>query len=87
MFNNLVFVSDSGFVTLNETESFFDITTKLTYHFDPVPNFHVELSGGVQNLLNSYQSDFDSGADRDSTYIYGPNRPRTIFIGLKFGDF
>lgn len=80
-------VSDSGFVTLNETESFFDITTKLTYHFDPVPNFHVELSGGVQNLLDRYQSDFDSGADRDSTYIYGPNRPRTIFIGLKFGDF
>ena len=80
-------VSDSGFVNLNKTESFFDMTTKLTYHFDPVPNFHVELSGGIQNLFDSYQSDFDSGADRDSTYIYGPNRPRTFFIGLKFGDF
>ncbi|WP_179353477.1 TonB-dependent receptor [Winogradskyella vidalii] len=80
-------VSDSGFVALNDTESFVDMTTKLTYHFDPIENFHMELSGGVQNLFNSYQSDFDSGAGRDSTYIYGPNRPRTFFIGLRFGDF
>ncbi|MGJ8548561.1 TonB-dependent receptor [Winogradskyella wichelsiae] len=80
-------VSDSGFVDLIDTESFFDMTTKLTYHFDPIENFHVELSGGVQNIFNSYQSDFDTGAERDSTYVYGPNRPRTFFIGLKFGDF
>ncbi|MBU2926889.1 TonB-dependent receptor [Winogradskyella psychrotolerans] len=80
-------VSESGFVDLIDTESFFDMTTKLTYHFDPIENFHIELSGGVQNMFDSYQSDFDSGAERDSTYIYGPNRPRTFFIGLKFGDF
>ncbi|NRR91582.1 TonB-dependent receptor [Winogradskyella undariae] len=80
-------VSDSGFVDLIDTESFFDMTTKLTYHFDPIENFHVELSGGVQNIFDSYQSDFDTGAGRDSTYVYGPNRPRTFFIGLKFGDF
>jgi len=80
-------VSDSGFVNLIDTESFLDMTTKLTYHFDPIDNFHVELSGGIQNIFDSYQSDFDTGAGRDSTYIYGPNRPRTFFIGLKFGDF
>jgi outer membrane receptor for ferrienterochelin and colicins len=47
----------------------------------------VELSGGVQNIFDSYQDDFETGALRDSDYIYGPNRPRTFFIGLKFGDF
>ncbi|MHA7941759.1 TonB-dependent receptor [Formosa sp. 3Alg 14/1] len=80
-------VSDSGFMELVDTDAFLDITTKLTYHFDPIEAFHVEISGGIQNIFNSYQDDFDSGAGRDSTYIYGPNRPRTVFVGLKFGDF
>ncbi|MDT0294431.1 TonB-dependent receptor domain-containing protein [Mesonia ostreae] len=80
-------VSSSGYLDLVDTPSFFDMTTKLTYHFDPIENFHVELSGGVQNLFDSYQDDFERGSLRDSDYIYGPNRPRTYFIGLKFGDF
>ncbi|GGD18498.1 TonB-dependent receptor [Hyunsoonleella pacifica] len=80
-------VSDSGFIDLVDSEDFLDITTKLTYHFELKEAFHVELSGGVQNLFNSYQNDFDTGAGRDSDFVYGPNRPRTIFFGLKFGDF
>ncbi len=80
-------ISESGFLDLVDTEDFLDMTTKITYHFDPIENFHVELSGGVQNIFDSYQDDFDKGALRDSDYIYGPNRPRTFFIGLKFGDF
>ncbi|MDC6352704.1 TonB-dependent receptor [Zeaxanthinibacter sp. PT1] len=80
-------VSDTGFLALEESEDFLDLTTKVTYHFDLAENFHVELSGGVQNLFDSYQDDFDSGPLRDSDYIYGPNRPRTVFVGLKIGDF
>ena len=80
-------VSETGFIKLIDTEDFLDMTAKFTYHFDPIENFHVELSGGVQNLFDSYLNDFDQGPLRDSDYIYGPNRPRTVFIGLKFGDF
>ena len=80
-------ISDSGFVDLVDTEAFLEMTTKITYHFDLKETFHFELSGGVQNLFESYQVDFDRGAGRDSDFIYGPNRPRTFFIGLKFGDF
>jgi outer membrane receptor for ferrienterochelin and colicins len=80
-------VSDSGFIDLVDSDTFFDLTTKLTYHFDLKETFHIELSGGVQNIFNSFQDDFDTGALRDSDYVYGPNRPRTFFIGLKFGDF
>jgi outer membrane receptor for ferrienterochelin and colicins len=63
------------------------MTTKITYHFDLIENFHIELTGGVQNLLDSYQNNFDSGPLRDSDFIYGPNRPRTFFFGLEFGNF
>lgn len=80
-------VSDSGFIDLVDSDSFLDLTTKLTYHFDLKETFHVELSGGVQNMFNSFQDDFDTGALRDSDYVYGPNRPRTFFVGVKFGDF
>ncbi|NRA49207.1 MAG: TonB-dependent receptor, partial [Phaeodactylibacter sp.] len=46
--------------------------------------FRLDLFAGVQNLFNSFQNDFDIGADRDAGYVYGPVRPRTIFAGVKF---
>ena len=45
--------------------------------------FQKQLYGGVQNLFNAYQKDFDKGVDRDSGYIYGPSLPRSWFIGAK----
>ncbi|GGK40160.1 TonB-dependent receptor [Gramella jeungdoensis] len=45
-----------------------------------------ELFGGVKNVLNEYQEDFDSGKNRDSNYIYGPGAPRTVFIGVKLNS-
>lgn len=43
----------------------------------------VELFGGVKNIFNTYQSDFDNGRNRDSNYVYGPSQPRTIYLGVK----
>ena len=80
-------ISDTGFMKLEETPDFMDVTAKLTYHLDLDEHLHVEFSGGVQNLFDSYQQDFDLGALRDSDYIYGPNRPRSFFFGIRFGDF
>ncbi len=41
---------------------------------------------GIKNIFNSYQSDFDTGINRDPSYIYGPILPRTIYLGLRFGN-
>ncbi|PQJ80445.1 TonB-dependent receptor [Polaribacter porphyrae] len=78
-------VSDSGFLQLNEVDDFFDINLKLESHFDFSENFMTTFSVGVKNIFNSYQNDFSIGPTRDSDYVYGPNAPRTFFIGLKFG--
>lgn len=43
----------------------------------------MQLYGGVQNLFDAYQQDFDRGADRDSGYVYGPSLPRSWFVGVK----
>ncbi|MEM7381677.1 MAG: TonB-dependent receptor [Bacteroidota bacterium] len=78
-------ISDTGFLELNEVDAFFDLNIKLETHFDFSDSFAVTVSGGVTNIFNSYQDDFDIGATRDSDYIYGPDAPRAFFLGIKFG--
>ncbi|HQV66551.1 MAG TPA: TonB-dependent receptor [Saprospiraceae bacterium] len=67
-----------------DTKSFSELNSKISYTFH-VHKFEndIEIYGGIKNILNDYQSDFDQGKNRDSNYIYGPNMPRTFFIGLK----
>ena len=66
-----------------ETPSFFDATLKLAYDFRVFDYATLQLNGGVQNIFNSYQNDFDRGEMRDSGYIYGPTMPRSLFVGVK----
>jgi outer membrane receptor for ferrienterochelin and colicins len=40
----------------------------------------------VKNIFNSWQRDFDRGIDRDPAYIYGPAYPRSVYLGVKFGN-
>lgn len=70
---------------IETTPSFFEHNLKATYTFRSDEHFKIELFGGVQNIFNSYQEDFDIGIDRDAGYVFGPLRPRTFFMGLKFG--
>ena len=66
------------------TPRFFDFNIKLAYDFTLSRSMTMEVNGGVRNLFNAYQRDFDTGATRDSGYIYGPSLPRSLFAGLKF---
>lgn len=47
---------------------------------------NIELFAGAKNLFDGYQKSFDTGKERDSNFIYGPATPRTVFVGLKFGN-
>ena len=66
-----------------ETRDFWDMGIKAAYDFKVYRSFSLQLNAGVQNMFNSFQNDFDSGADRDSGYIYGPTLPRNFFFGIK----
>ncbi|MBU1012262.1 MAG: TonB-dependent receptor [Bacteroidetes bacterium] len=75
-----------GYVTEdieNITPNFYDLNLKFSYDFELNSSAKLQLNGGVKNIINSYQSDFDKGEFRDSGYIYGPALPRTFFFGLK----
>ena len=66
-----------------KTPDFFDLNIKLSYDFKLNGSAKMQINGGVQNILNSYQNDFDKGEYRDSGYIYGPALPRSVFVGVK----
>ncbi len=76
---------ETEYTIIERTPSFLETNIKVAYTFVVQDNYHIELSGGLQNAFNSYQDDFDIGPARDAGYVYGPARPRTIFFGLKFG--
>lgn len=69
--------------TTVETPGFWDMGFKAAYEVKAYESFAIQLNAGVQNIFNSFQNDFDSGAGRDSGYMYGPTLPRTVFFGIK----
>ena len=66
-----------------ETDPFMDMGLKATYDFKVYKHINMQVNLGVQNMFNAYQSDFDLGPNRDSSYIYGPGSPRSFFAGMK----
>ena len=70
---------------LRESDPFFDLGVKLTYNVK-INGATLQLFGGMKNIFNSYQSDFDLGIDRDPGYVYGPNQPRMIYMGIRVGN-
>ncbi|MDY0781278.1 TonB-dependent receptor [Tenacibaculum sp. IB213877] len=76
--NNLS--SDEYFTSPNFTE----VGLKSSYTFNlPELKANIELSGGIKNVFDNYQTNFDIGRDRDSNFIYGAAIPRTLIFGIK----
>lgn len=61
-----------------------DLLLSYDVHFSN--QVEMQFFGGVKNLFNQMQDDYDKGEYRDAGYIYGPSRPRTINFGVKFGN-
>jgi outer membrane receptor for ferrienterochelin and colicins len=70
---------------LRESSAFTDLGAKIEYT-TKLNGADIQVWGGVKNIFNSYQDDFDKGVDKDPSYIYGAGSPRTISIGLKIGN-
>jgi outer membrane receptor for ferrienterochelin and colicins len=78
-------VSDPEQGELRRSSSFCDLGLKAAYTVK-LNGASLQFHAGVKNILNSYQTDFDTGIDRDPGYIYGPMLPRTIYAGITFGN-
>ena len=83
---NMYVEHHAGMIARNvtvKTPDFLDMGLKGSYDFKIYKSFSMQVNAGIQNIFNSFQKDFDSGADRDSGYMYGPTLPRTFFFGIK----
>ena len=65
------------------TPKFMEVNMKLAYDFPVCKYLTLQVNGGIQNITNAYQNDFDKGWNRDSSYIYGPSLPRSYYVGVK----
>lgn len=77
-------VRDAG--ELRKSDAFFDAGLRLHYNMPLGKGVTMQWFGGIKNIFNSFQNDFDKGADRDPSYVYGPGLPRTVFVGVKIGN-
>ena len=74
--------SDEYITSKSFTE--FGFKSSYTFNLEKIDT-QLQIFGGMKNVFDAYQTDFDSGKNRDSNYVYGPAMPRTFFIGLKLG--
>ena len=84
VYTGRMLVANQTNLELRDTPSFFELGIKLSYDYHINNEVKFQFDAGVQNLLNSYQDDFEIGADRDSGYIYGPSQPQTFYVGVKY---
>lgn len=70
---------------LRSSENFFDLGSKISKNIQ-LNGTTLQIYLGIKNVFNSYQSDFDTGINRDPGYIYGPVAPRTIYFGIRIGN-
>lgn len=65
------------------TQSFMDVSLRVSYTTLVYDDTFIEVFGGMKNIFNSFQNDFDQGPDRDSGYVYGPLMPRSAYFGVE----
>ena len=64
------------------SETFNNTSIRIERNTEWLKNSESSVYAGVKNVLNSYQSNFDIGRNRDSGFVYGPALSRTFFVGL-----
>jgi outer membrane receptor for ferrienterochelin and colicins len=66
------------------TDSFHEVDLGVAYAFRIGKSDTLWKAGlGLKNVFDSYQDDLDdSGEARDVTYVYGPTRPRSVYLTL-----
>ena len=69
------------------SDPFSELSFKAAY-VQPIEKIaaRIEFYGGIKNIFDAYQNDFDLGKNRDSNFVYGPGLPRTFFVGVKFNS-
>ncbi|MBN2030208.1 TonB-dependent receptor [bacterium] len=74
---------DDPELILERSGDYLQVDVGLTYKVPLNGSFETKLNMGIRNINNAFQKDLDRGAYRDPAYIYGPVRPRTLYLSLE----
>ncbi|MFY8133660.1 MAG: TonB-dependent receptor plug domain-containing protein, partial [Aquimonas sp.] len=77
-------VLNNNIARLNRTPEFWVADMGATRHFHDSEGRGFDLSFGIRNALDERQSDLETGAGRDSEYVYGPRFARTYYARLRY---
>jgi len=84
-FTGVMYVPDEAARRIVKTaDTFSEIDAGLTWKIRIMESVETELAFGVKNLTNAYQKDLQKGVERDTGYVYGPQLPRRVYLGLDF---
>lgn len=70
-------------LVLEKSVSFTQLDCHLTWQIAEFLGINSQLTIGVQNITDAYQSNLDSGPERDPGFVYGPSLPRTLVFALE----
>jgi outer membrane receptor for ferrienterochelin and colicins len=70
---------------VEKSPQFFVVDLGISKRFE-LEHYELTLRAGINNLLDQYQDDQETGYDRDPGYVYGPRTPRTFVVGARI-DF
>lgn len=71
---------------VEETPHFFVVDLGISKTLSLNEAIDLTLRASINNLLDAYQDDLESGFARDPGYVYGPRYPRTFTLGARI-DF
>ena len=78
-----MWVLNNNRASLNRSQEFWVADAGATFHLGEGDR-HWDLAIGVRNLFDQRQRDLETGAGRDSDYVYGPRFARSLYASARF---
>jgi len=78
-----MWVLNNNAASLNRSREFWVVDAGTTWHLGQGDR-HWDLALGVRNLFDQRQKDLETGAGRDSDYVYGPRFARSVYASARF---
>nr|WP_255691505.1 TonB-dependent receptor [Luteimonas sp. XNQY3] len=76
-------VLNNNTASLDRSREFWVVDAGTTWHLGQGDR-HWDLALGVRNLFDQRQKDLETGAGRDSDYVYGPRFARSVYASARF---
>jgi len=79
-----MYALNNNTATLNRTDDFWVVDVGGALHLGPQGPGHWHILFGLRNVFDQRQKDLETGAERDSDYVYGPRFARSYYVSARY---